>query len=94
MKKNYIGNITTIVKTILLVFAGWCIGYLVSKGINLPISEEELSEIFFMILCFGWAYLDAKHPNSLGFLGNSPVFVVEDESDLINEEYYEEEIEV
>lgn len=91
---NYVGNISTIVKTILLVFAGWCIGYLVSKGINLPITEEELSEIFFMIVCFVWAYIDAKNPNDFKWLGNAPIVIVEDESDLINEEYYEEEIEV
>ena len=96
MNENFIGNFTTVVKTILCMFAGWCIGYFASKGFNLPIDAETLAEIIFTLLCFGWAYLDAKYPNAFPFLHNVKEncacnVVVETEEDLINDEYYEEE---
>lgn len=67
---NFIGNISTIIKTILMMFAGWMLGYCLSMGLNLPITQEQLSEILFTIICFIAAYIDAKNPNSFGFLGN------------------------
>lgn len=67
---NYIGNISTIVKTICLWIAGYAIGYAVSIGFNLPISQEQLAEIFFIIICSIIAYIDAKNPNSFNWLGN------------------------
>ena len=90
---NYVGNISTIVKTILLMFAGWCIAYFASKGLNLPISAEQLSEILFVILGFIWAYIDAKHPNSFNFLGNAnkvdmgTILGYPSEEVILNEEY-------
>lgn len=68
MTKNYIGNISTIAKTILLAFAGWMLGYCVSIGLNLPLTQEQLSEILFTILCFIVAYIDAKFPHTFSFL--------------------------
>lgn len=70
MDNNIIGNLSTIVKTILMMFAGWALGYLVSIGLNLPITQEQLSEILFVIVCFIAAYIDAKYPNTFNFLGN------------------------
>ena len=90
---NYIGNISTIIKTILVVFAGWCIGYFASLGLDLGISETDLAELFFMLVCLAGAYIDARYPNTFKFLDNAPSFDVEDENDLVNEEYiYEDEI--
>ena len=90
MNDEFIGNFTTVVKTVLLMFAGWCIGYFASKGLDLPIDAEQLAEIIFMFLGTCWAYLDAKYPNAFNFLGNSKKeceCVVETEEDLVNEEY-------
>lgn len=84
---NYIGNISTIVKTILMMVAGWAIGYFASKGFNLPISESELAELLFMLLTLAVAYIDAKNPNTFAFLKNSPITKIETEEDLINGEY-------
>ena len=89
-ENNYIGNISTLGKTIVMMFAGWCIGYFASKGLNLPIDAETLAETIFTLLCFFGAYIDAKYPNTFKFLGNAQSFEVETEEDLINEDYYEE----
>ena len=94
MNNELIGNLTSVVKTILLGFAGYFLGYCVSIGLNLPINAEQLSEILFMLLCLVWAYFDMKYPNAFKWFKDSPVMVVETEEDLINEEYYEEETEV
>ena len=67
---NYIGNISTIVKTILMMVAGWFLGYAASHGLNLPIDATQLTEILFVIICFIAAYIDAKFPHSFDFLGN------------------------
>lgn len=89
MSDEFIGNFTSIVKTILLAFAGYFIGYLVSIGLNLPITAEQLSEILFMLLCLVWSYFDMKYPNAFKHFRNN-VSIVETEEDLINEEYYED----
>ncbi|MDO5827282.1 MAG: hypothetical protein Q4Q19_03370 [Methanobrevibacter sp.] len=70
-ENNYIGNISTIVKTACMIIAGYAIGYAVSIGLNLPITQEQLSETLFIILCFIGAYIDAKYPNTFNFLGNN-----------------------
>jgi len=89
--ENFVGNFTTVIKTVLCMFAGWCIGYFASKGLNLPIDAETLAEIIFALLCFCWAYLDAKYPNSFGFLHNERFCScnVVDET-VLNDEYEEE----
>ena len=89
MSDEFIGNFTSIVKTILLAFAGYCLGSLVSIGLDLPISAEQLAEILFMLLCLVWSYFDMKYPNAFKHFRNN-VNVVETEEDLINEEYYED----
>ena len=67
---NYIGNITTIVKYICMVIAGYALGLAISYGLNLPVSQEQLSEIIFAIIVFIIGYLDSKYPNTFAFLGN------------------------
>ena len=69
-QNNIIGNISTIVKTLCMIFAGYALGYFVSIGLNLPISQEQLAEIIFTVLLFIAAYIDAKFPNTFDFLGN------------------------
>ena len=64
MNEEVLGNLTTVIKTICMTFAGYAIGYFISIGLNLPISQEQLSEIFFVIICFVAAYFDAKYPNA------------------------------
>ena len=94
MNDELIGNVTTVIKTLCMMFAGYCLGYFISIGLNLPISQEQLSEILFTIICFIAAYIDAKFPNAFKFLGNQKSMaaevIVESEEDLINDDYYEE----
>ena len=82
-----IGNLTSTVKTILLAFAGYFIGYLVSIGLDLPISAEQLAEILFMLLCLVWSYFDMKYPNAFNHFKKNVEPVIETEEDLINDEY-------
>ena len=76
--ENITGNITTLIKYICMIIAGWTIGIAVSHGLNLPITEAQLSEIIFMIITAILAYLDSKYPNTFAFLGNA----VEDDGDV------------
>ena len=98
MADNLIGNISTIVKTILMMVAGWAIGYAAAHGLNLPIDAAQLTEILFVIICFVAAYIDAKFPNSFDFLGNGnivdmgTVFGYPKEETVLNDEYETEEV--
>lgn len=96
---NYIGNLSTIVKTILMMVAGRAIGYAVSHGLNLPIDAEQLTEILFVIICFVAGYIDAKFPNSFNFLGNGnlvdmgTILGYTSEEVVLNDECESEEVE-
>ena len=88
---NEIGNLSTIVKFVSMTLAGYLIGALASKGLNLPIDADLLSQMIGALIFFGLAYIDAKYPNTFAFLGNAPIEqALETEEDLINEDYYEE----
>jgi len=68
---NFIGNVSTMVKLISMWLAGWFIGILISHGLNLPMSQEQLSQIICSIILLAVGYVDAKYPNTFKFLGNS-----------------------
>lgn len=67
---NYLGNISTIVKYISMMIAGYLISFLAGKGLNLPIDAQMLSEIIGTIIFFILAHIDAKNPNNFKILGN------------------------
>lgn len=64
---NYIGNISTIIKTISMILAGWVIGTLAANGLDLGVDEETLSQIIGSIIFFILAYIDAKFHNTITF---------------------------
>ena len=68
MKKKYniltIGNSTTILTTIFLALFGAIIGYLSSKGINLPITAETLTTITLTLVFLLFGYINAKNHNT------------------------------
>lgn len=68
---NLIGNGSTVIKIISMAIAGWFIGILVSNGLDLGIDAAQLSEVIFFIIGLILAYIDAKYPNTFGFLGNA-----------------------
>lgn len=91
MNEELIGNLTTIIKTISVMFAGYALAYFVSIGLNLPITQEQLSEVIMTVIFFLIAYIDAKYPNTFKFLGNDKP-VTNYEETVMNDEYvYPEE---
>lgn len=74
-----------------MTIAGWTIGILVAHGLNLPITEAQLSEIIFAIIVFILGYLDSKYPNTFGFLGNKPKNIIDPTEPVLNHEYETEE---
>ena len=91
MNEELIGNLTTIIKTISVMFAGYALAYFVSIGLNLPITQEQLSEVIMTVIFFLIAYIDAKYPNTFKFLGNDKP-VISYEETVMNDEYvYPEE---
>ena len=86
---NIIGNISTIIKYISMISAGYLIGYLATKGLNLPIDQVQLAEIISTIIFAILAYVDSRYPNTFKFLGNDVSHVpVEDILDEpLNPEY-------
>ena len=84
---NIIGNLTTIIKYICMLIAGWAIGILVAHGLNLPITEAQLSEILFTVIIFIIGYLDSRYPNTFGFLGNQKQNPVDPTEPVLNDEY-------
>lgn len=97
-EKNYIGNISTIVKFVAMTVAGYIIGVAASKGLNLPIDAATLSQLISTVIFFIIAYIDAKYPNSFDWLGNGnlvdmgAILGYPSEEVVLNEEY-ETEIE-
>lgn len=90
---NEIGNISTIVKFISMTIAGYLLGALAAKGLNLPIDATTLSQLIGTILFFIIAYIDAKFPNTFEFLGNNKtvdmntILGYPTEETVLNEEY-------
>lgn len=62
---NYIGNLSSLVKTISMLLAGAIIGLLVNIGLNLPIDNATLSATIGSIIWLGLAYIDMKYPNTI-----------------------------
>ena len=84
---NIIGNLTTIIKYVCMLIAGWAIGVLVAYGLKLPITQEQLSEILFAVILFIIGLLDSKYPNTFGFLGNKPKNHINPSEQVLNDEY-------
>lgn len=96
-EKNYIGNLSTIVKFISMTLAGYLIGVAASKGLNLQIDTAALSQFISTIIFFIIAYIDAKYPNSFDWLGNGnlvdmgTILGYPSEEVVLNDEYEVEE---
>ena len=92
-RNELIGNVTTVIKTVSMMLAGYLLAVCMSQGLNLPITEAQLSEIIMTLIFFIAAYLDAKFPNTFKFLHKTSEGEIETEADLINEEYVNYEAE-
>ena len=86
---NHTGNISTIVKMILLTV----LPYIVAD----VQTQNQLTSIILAIVGFLIAYIDAKYPNSLSFLDNDDIIPQTEEAPvgeirqpiILNEEYIE-----
>lgn len=58
-------NMSTILTTIFLALFGALLGYLSSKGINLPVTAETLTTIALTLVFAIFGYYNAKHHNNL-----------------------------
>ena len=86
---NHTGNISTIVKMILLTV----LPYIVAD----VQTQNQLTSIILAIVGFLIAYIDAKYPNTLSFLDNDDIIPQTEEAPvgeirqpiILNEEYVE-----
>ena len=62
---NYIGNLSSLVKTISMLIAGAIIGLLANYGLKLGVDTATLSEVIGAIIFLGLAYVDMKYPNTI-----------------------------
>ena len=69
---NTIGNISTIIKLLSMTIAGWIIATLAAHGYNLGVDAATLASVIGAIIGLILAYIDARFPNTFGFLGNTP----------------------
>ena len=83
---NTIGNLSTIIKIISMWIAGWFVGILISQGLQLPITEEQLTTIISSIIFLLIGYIDAKYPNTFKWLGNAKE-VIDPTEPVLNDEY-------
>ena len=62
---NYTGNISTIVKWISMLIAGWAIGVLASNGLDLTVDSATLAQVISAIIFLLLGLIDAKYPNTI-----------------------------
>ena len=62
---SYIGNLSSLVKTISMLIAGAVIGVLLNFGLKLPIDTATLSGVIFSLLWLGLSYIDMRYPNTI-----------------------------
>lgn len=67
---NYIGNISTVIKLMGMMFAGWIISIFAAQGLDLGVDASALGEVIGVLLGLGFGYIDAKYPNTFAFLNN------------------------
>ena len=86
MTDNVIGNLSTTGKFILIPFAGWIIGLAASKGLDLGVDAETLAQVIGVLAGLAYSYIDAKYPNTFGWLGNKPE-PIDSTEPVLNDEY-------
>jgi uncharacterized membrane protein YqaE (UPF0057 family) len=85
-KQDIIGNLTTIIKILIMTIA---------PAIAVYLGTDEQTVIAFLtaVLTFILAVYDARYPNNLGVFGNQTI--TDNEPEILNDEYtspeYEEE---
>ena len=70
-----------------MTLAGWIISAIASQGYNLGVDATTLASVIGAIIGLILAYIDAKYPNTFGFLGNNKTTLIESEEPVLNDEY-------
>ena len=78
MDKEIIGNLTTIIKILIMTIAP-------TIAVYLGTDQQTVTAFLTACLTFALAILDAKYPNTLGLFDNAPNPVIE--SEYLNDEY-------
>ena len=79
MNKDQIGNLTTILKILIMTLGP-------SLAVYLEVTPDVVITFLTACLTFSLACLDAKYPNTFGWLGNNKP-VLETEETVLNPEY-------
>lgn len=74
-------NISTILTTIFLTIFGLLLGYLTSKGIDLPITAETLTSLTLGIIFAIFGYYNAKNHNTFFDKDEDVIYIPIDELD-------------
>lgn len=64
---NFVGNGSTFVKYICFLLSGRILALAIAHGINLPIDQYALAELFGYIIGFIGATIDAKYHNNINW---------------------------
>ncbi len=70
-----------------MLIAGYSIGYLASKNLNLPVDTATLSQVISAFIFLAIGYLDSKYPNTFKFLHNDTIDPTTTEDLVLNDEY-------
>lgn len=86
--ENTIGNTTTIIKFISMTLAGWIIAGLTAHNLNLGIDAVTLANVIGALIGLILSYIDARYPNTFGWLDNQiDNTVIDTEEPVLNDEY-------
>ena len=78
MNEEFIGNVSTIVKVLVLTF--------VPAAFLEQVDANALSVVLTGIIMFVFSIIDAKYANTFKILGNEETMPIEENSEEINEE--------
>ena len=78
MNEEFVGNVSTIVKVLVLTF--------VPAAFLEQVDANALSVVLTGIIMFIFSIIDAKYSNTFKILGNEEVMPIEENSEEINEE--------
>lgn len=78
MNEEFVGNVSTIVKVLVLTF--------VPAAFLEQVDANALSVVLTGIIMFIFSIIDAKYSNTFKILGNEEITPIEENSEEINEE--------
>ena len=87
MDKEIIGNLTTIIKILIMTIAPTIAVYLGTDSQTVIAFLTACLTFLTACLTFALAVLDAKYPNTLGLFDNAQNPVITHDEEILNDEY-------